>query len=476
MKKREENVIRYDGEGIQKVMRVRDYFADSLGMFSLNVITGLVGQLTYFYTDKVGLAAGTIATIFMINKVFDAFTDVYMGNIVDNTPKGKEKYRPWILRMVIPTAILIVAMFMVPNVSEPIQLIYVLVTNALLTAICYTAIGIPYVALQIVRTNSQEERSYIGTWRAAAGYVSGMFIAIMVIPVTNMLGGNQQAWIKLGMFFAVLVAIFLLICYYFAKEQAVDTRLGEAEITGEEEQEEQMTLKESINLLIQNKYWVILLIVNFAAQVSYGISGAAGTYYAKWIYGNDNLVAIMGGLGLIPTILGFVLITPLVKKFGPTKLLKNMALLTAIVTAVRIINPDHFVFNTAMGLIAGFAGIPIMALTGVLMGMVVDYNQYKFGIKMIGRTSSVQSFTNKIGVGVGASIVGWSLGFAGYSAEATSASEAVRQAIFTFSIYIPLILNLIVYFGLNKFDLEGRMGEIHAPIIQDESITLPAEV
>ena len=54
-----------DKDGIQKVMRTGDYFADSLGQFSLNVISGLVGQLTYFYTDKVGIAAAAIATMLL---------------------------------------------------------------------------------------------------------------------------------------------------------------------------------------------------------------------------------------------------------------------------------------------------------------------------------------------------------------------------------------------------------------------------
>lgn len=463
--KKDKNAIRYDRDGIQKVMRVRDYFADSLGQFSLNVISGLVGQLTYFYTDKVGLAAGAIATIFMVNKIFDAFTDVFMGNIIDNTKPGKEKYRPWLLKAGVPAGLMLIAMFTVPKGTDVFQLGYVMATNLLLTAILYTAIAVPYVSLQIVRTHSQEERSYIGTWRAAAGYVSGMFISILVIPVTNLLGGNQAAWVKLGTIFGALIVVFMLVCYAFAKESAVDrkNKVETAEVVAEEEQ---MTMRDALSKLVKNKYWVLLLIVNFAANVSYGLTGTSGAYYAKWIYGNDNLVAVMGGLGLIPTFLGFALLTPLVKKFGPTKLLKNMALITTIVTAVRIINPDHFIFNTAIGLVTTFTGIPVMALTGVLMGMVVDYNDYKFGSKMVGRSSSAQSFANKIGTGIGASMVGWTLALASYDGTATVATEPVRQAIFTFSIYIPLLLNLAVFLALRKFDLEGRMVEIYAAIAE----------
>lgn len=42
-----------DKFGVQKVMRVKDYFGDATGQFALNAMSTLVGQLTYFYTDKV---------------------------------------------------------------------------------------------------------------------------------------------------------------------------------------------------------------------------------------------------------------------------------------------------------------------------------------------------------------------------------------------------------------------------------------
>lgn len=126
-----------DKFGVQKVMKTRDYFGDSLGQFSLNAISGLIGQLTYFYTDKVGLAAGAVATAFMISKIIDAFTDLIMGNIVDHTKPGREKYRPWLLRMALPAAVIIVLLFTVPKgVSSTFQIGYMLLTNILLSACC----------------------------------------------------------------------------------------------------------------------------------------------------------------------------------------------------------------------------------------------------------------------------------------------------------------------------------------------------
>ena len=92
-----------DSMGIQKTMRMGDYLADAGGQFALNAISGLVGALTYFYTDKVGIAALTAANVALISKFIDAFTDLIMGKIMDSSNSPKGKCRPWFLRMAIPT-------------------------------------------------------------------------------------------------------------------------------------------------------------------------------------------------------------------------------------------------------------------------------------------------------------------------------------------------------------------------------------
>lgn len=455
-----------DKFGVQKVMRKADYLSDSLGQFALNAISGLIGQLTYFYTDKVGLAAGAVATMFLICKIIDAFTDIIMGNIVDHTPPGKQKYRPWLLRMAIPAAIVIIALFMVPSgIGETGQIVYMLVTNLILTAIVYTAICIPYGSLMVVRTNSQEERGLMGTWRAASGYVSGMIIAIGIIPITNALGGTQSAWIKFGAGFAIITVLAILICYAKAKETAVGDKEAE-ELAKIEEKEEPVPFKEALVKLFHNKYWIMILVLNFMANVCYGMVGSSGAYYCKWIYGNDNLTGILGAIGMIPTLLGFILIGPMIKKLGVTKTLKVSFAIGMVTTALRIFNPTNFAFNTTMGCFATFANIPMMCLLGVLTAMAIDFNEYKYGKKMVATSQSAVSFGCKIGSGIGASIVGWCLAIASYDGFAKLATPAVKQAIYTFGIYIPLLIFIVMFVITLKFDLEAKLPAYKEEIVR----------
>lgn len=447
-----------DGMGIQKTMRLGDYLGDGLGQLPLNVMANLVGQLTYFYTEKVGLAAGMVATMLLVAKFVDAFSDLVMGKIMDmgNSPKGK--CRPWFLRMMIPAAVIIIMLFTVPkNAPGGLQMGYVLVTNILLSAVVYTAVAIPYGAIMAIRTESVEERGKMGIVRTVFGYVIGMVIAILLIPVTNMLGGDQAAWIKVAVVFAVLSAASLFILYKTSRETS---KTAEAEAVPQDAEEEKVPFVEAIKLLFRNKYWVIMLLANLFVNISYGLSTGGGTYFAKYILGNDNLVALLGAVGLIPTVVGFIIVGPMTQKLGMAKTCKVSALIGAIAMVVRAFTPYSIVTTIGCGLFSGFATIPMMCLTGPMVNNCVEYNDWKYGKRMVGMTNSASSFGAKIGSGIGGSLIGWLLALAGYNAAAASQPGSVNIAIFAFAIYIPLALFVIMALLFHKYDLEKHYAEI----------------
>ena len=445
-----------DSMGVQKSMRMTDYLGDGLGQLPLNIMSGLVGQLTYFYTEKVGLAAGMVATMLLIAKIFDAFSDLIMGKIMDAGKSPKGKCRPWFIRMAIPAAVMIVLLFTVPkNAGSGIQSAYVLITNILITAVVYTAVAIPYGALMAMRTESSDERGKMGIFRAAFGYIAGMVIAILLIPITNMLGGTQSAWIKVSVIFALISLLSLLVLYKVTKENAHIV---------EKSEDEDVTFGEGIKMLFKNKYWVIMLVLQFMMNISYGLSTSGGTYYAKYILGNDNIVALLGAVGLIPTFLGFILTGPLASKLGMTKTCMVSCVMGAAACLVRVFTPYSLMTCIVGGAVTTFANIPLMCLFGAMVNNCVEYNDYKFGKRIVGMTNSANSFGSKIGSGIGASLIGWLLAAAGYNAALEVQPASVDTAIFAFGIYIPLALFVIMFILLLKNDLEKRYPEIVAEL------------
>lgn len=300
----------------------------------------------------------------------------------------------------------------------------------------------------------------MGVYRALAGYIPGMAIVLAVIPVTNALGGTQSAWIKFAAVVALVVLLCLLFCYKKSKETATAADDTMAAPEADNEFDEAIPLSQAIGKLFGNKYWVLALVMGLLSQVTYGLANSSGTYYCKWIYGDDNLVAILGAVGMIPTILGFVLVGPMNKKLGVVKTLRVSFLLGTVATLLRIFNPTHFWYNTILGCVTSFANIPMMCLLGVTTAMAIDYNAYKYGNRMVACSQSASGFGGKVGNGLGISVIGWCLALAHYDATAAVASAATRQAIYAFNIYIPLLLFLGMFICAVKFDLEAKLPEI----------------
>jgi GPH family glycoside/pentoside/hexuronide:cation symporter len=361
--------------------------------------------------------------------------------------------------MAIPALIAIVALFTVPKGLSGFGLAaYLFLTNIFATAIVSTAIAIPYGAIMVMRTKSIEERNTMGIFRAAMGYIIGMIIAIALVPITNALGPNgvadQAAYIKFAVVVGVLSAIFLYILYKKSKETAAM----------EEKPDDGLPFMDAIGKLFKNKYWVIVLVANLFVQIIYAVSGAAGTYYAKWILGNDNLIGIMGAVGLIPTFVGFAVVGPMTKKFGVRKTLLIGFAIGIIGAAIRVIFPASLVVTLTAGLLPSFATIPMMCLGGTMNSMAMDYNDYIYGNKIIGMSASATSFGSKIAGGLGGSIIGWILAAVHYDPNAAAATTAVRYGIYSFSIYMPLVVLIALFIIVSRFDIEGKYADMMAQI------------
>lgn len=448
-----------DKDGIQKVLRRKDYLADMAGQLGLGLMANLVGQLTYFYTDKVGLAVGGVGIVMAIAKIIDAITDIWFGNIIEQSEGGNEKFYKWMFRMMIPAGIVVFLIFTVPS-SGMTGLIYALVTNVLLTAVIYTMIATPFAATMVVRTASQEERSNMGIFRAIGNYLAGMIMAIVTIPLTNALGGTQSAWIRFGAIIALAVVLTLFICYINGSK-AMNAAI---EIREEKEEEEKIPFKDALNMLVHSKYWVIVLLFNIITSVTNTISASANTYYCKWIFGNDNLVAMLGAFGLLGTAIGFAISKPVIDKLGVRGAVNFGLWGTIISMALRCVIPDNFIIYTVTGVISSLMQMPLMCLYGVLLGMAVDYNEYKYDRKLVAVSSGAVGFGSKVGGGLGSVILSAFLVAGAYDATLSAATASMRYAIYGFANYLPIVINLLMYFIFRGFDIEDRLPAMRAEV------------
>ena len=97
-------------------LTVRNKAAFCLGAFGKDIVYMLVNSyVLYYYNTVLGMSATFIGAVLMGARIFDALNDPFMGVVVAKTNTKHGRYRPWILTGSIMNAVIIYALFAVPD-------------------------------------------------------------------------------------------------------------------------------------------------------------------------------------------------------------------------------------------------------------------------------------------------------------------------------------------------------------------------
>ena len=102
--------------------------------------------LLFFYTDVFGMEAAAVGTMFLITRVWDSLFDPVVGVIADRTETRWGKFRPYLLFLAIPFAVIGVFTFFTPAFPSADKVIYAYITYSLMM-IVYSGINVPYASL-----------------------------------------------------------------------------------------------------------------------------------------------------------------------------------------------------------------------------------------------------------------------------------------------------------------------------------------
>ncbi|WP_051251138.1 MFS transporter [Paenibacillus harenae] len=428
---------------------------DAMGQFSLNIATGLLGMITYYYTDIVGVSAGLVGTIMLLTKALDAMADIGMGVLVDRTKSRHGQARPWLLWMIVPLFVSILLLFSVPDMSPNAKVAYAVATNILFFVGVYTPISIPYGSLMVLTTRSPADRSFMGIYRSGFGYLAGMVVAVGFIPIVNTMGGGRREWMLLAAIFGAVASLGVYIAFRSVKEKYNTEQLKQLG-----EVKKSLSLWVGMKLLFTNKYWLFIACAGLFANILFAMSGTSGMYYAKYIWNDVNLVSIMGGIGLIPVIAVFLLSGPAIKRIGR----RNTAILGLAIGAVglllRLIDPAGVMLGLVGSLIQAFGMIPLMIVLSPLMADTIEYGEWKHGQRIVGLTNSLSGFFGKIGTAIGTALIGWMLAWGHYKEGAAVQPESAKSMIISFNITIPLIIYVCIAILLFFYSLEKQYTRI----------------
>ncbi|OMF37967.1 hypothetical protein BK133_02995 [Paenibacillus sp. FSL H8-0548] len=252
--------------------------------------------LLFFYTDFMKISPAFIAALFLITRIVDALLAPIFGAMLDKITTPWGKYTPWFLILGVPFAISGWLTFTVPDLGESGKMVYAVVTYAIYSLFA-SIITIPSQAVVPAVTKRIEERITI----AQLGFLFILFGALVVqvgtVPLYKALGGGDD-----GKGFSIFMAAAAVITIVISVYQSV--RVKERYIVAAKKDKKSPSFRQMFAATFSNKYAIILYVYLFSSAISSGIRSGVQIHFYKYFFNNEGLMALIGIVVLIPTLIG----------------------------------------------------------------------------------------------------------------------------------------------------------------------------
>ena len=433
--------------------------------------------LPIFYSDVFGLKPVHAATLLLVTKLYDAVSDPVMGTIADRTSTRWGKYRPYLLWMAVPFALIGVLSFYVPDASYSVKHVYAYVMYILMMT-AYTAVNVPYGAMLGVVTDDSREKSVFSSFRMFFAYV-GSFVAMgifwifekTVTGTTNSSGrlikgvgdADPASWTAVVGIVAALCAVFFVLCFLMTREHVKVERKTDAQGGS--------SVWEDLRALGHNGPWWLLLGAAIGQLLCGSIRGGAAAYYFANVLGTGVIVtcAVYLTIGEIAQLLGVTLSVSLSEKFGKRNTfiisLAGVILFSCAIWFIPVSSPSAIWWLLALQvLVSLFFGITA-PLTWSMFADVADYSELKNGSASTGLIFSSSSMAQKFGGAIGGFLLLAILGAFGYDKDLAMQAPRTLDAIRAMMSFIPAAGALIGLCFLCFYPLTGsRMKDIQASL------------
>lgn len=412
---------------------------------AINVV--LLMQLTYYATDVVGLSAKLVGAIMLASKLFDGFTDIIVGFVIDRTKTRWGKARPYEL-FIIPLWLFTVLLFSTPDIGTTGRAIYIFAFYTLINSVCSTALnGSESVYLSRSLDNQMQQAKTL----SGSGVLLMIFAAVgsMILPQLMASWGTQPGgWTKISLVYAIPLSLIGILRFVFIKEKNV-----------EEDDARKLSLKESLGLVVKNKYIFILAIVVLLANLVINIASVVGAYFFSYVIGNLGLLSLVGLTGLLgPFVLLLFPVT--MRTIGAMNFIRIGFIVAIVGNIMKFFGSTNVAMVVIGQALAGMGSSTITMMQGLFIIQCMDYGEWKTGTRVEAFLNSVTNFSSKVGSGLASIGVGFIMGLAGYSSSAATQSVSALNSITGLYTLVPAAICILMLISIQFFDLDKKMPEI----------------
>jgi GPH family glycoside/pentoside/hexuronide:cation symporter len=438
--------------------------------------------LLYFYTDVFRISAAAAGTMFLISRIWDGVNDPMMGMIADRTETRWGKFRPYLLWMCVPFAVMGVLMFTTPNLGGTGKLVWAYFTfNGMM--MLYTAINIPYTSMLGVISPDPNQRTIVSSIKFVFAYGAATIVSFTLLPMTAWLGGapnSPRGWQLSFIIYGVAAVVFFLIAFAGTRERVRPPPAQKTSITRD------------LRDLFTNRPWLILFATTITFILFVATRLTITAHYFRYYVGPQTLtlpftgaaraytfielVSAFNTVGAVASIAGALLVGWFATVVGKKPVFLILFVISIASTAVfYFLRPDQVAAMFALQIVSSISGGPLSVLLWAMYADTADYAEWKNCCRSTGLVFSASTMTQKVGWAIGGFVAGQMLAATGYIPDVAQKPGVLHSIVLLMSV-IPAAVGLVsmvivLFYPLNETrvrqiesDLKARRaGALAAP-------------
>ena len=354
--------------------------------------------LFIMYTRNLSNAQlGAVTAIMVAARIFDAFNDPIMGNIIERTRSKYGKYKPWLLIGVLGTCVVVTLMF---NTNlDGWNFIVFFGIMYFLYSITYTMNDISYWGMVPALSSDGEMRDKF-TARTTLFAGIGNVLASVLIPVLTTgayaLGGSAKtAYGRIALMICIITPIFICFTLFGVRENRDDMKT----------QAPPVSFKKIWTTITGNDQLLWMCLVFLLQETGNGIVLAGvGSNYIYFEFGYEGgLYSTFTTIGMLATAFLMIFYPAISKKLHRQKMVLYMGIVGTIGYIIQLVTGlvmaptmTKFWIFTIGFMLANFGQYGLYLVMMISIINTVEYNEYKYGTRDEAIITSMRPFLTKL--------------------------------------------------------------------------------
>lgn len=382
------------------------------------MLVPLLLLLPQFYAVEVGLDIAAIGTVFMVARLWDAFTDPTIGTLSDRTRTRWGRRRPWLLAG-LPLCMASTWFLLNPPDGAGLGYLFLWV---LLFYVFWTMMFIPYQAWGTELATGFHERTRVAGFRDGASFLGYLLATALPLVVLQIVGGIEapsyaQMLTVLGTFFLVSLPLVTALCVWGIPEprQRAVVNAGWSQLIG----------------LLQNGPFVRLLAAFTLDRLAMGIYFAVMPLTVSVVLGLFDRFLTLSLTISITSLLFSPFWVVVAGKVGKHRAYCLANVVTCAAYAGFLLTPaGNFSVALAIFALLGVGNAGTLITTPSMMADCIDFDHWRSGVEQTGAHMAFLWLVTKVGfaLGIGVSLI--YLGWFGFSPVGPNTDAALMAARF----------------------------------------------